>query len=64
MALIWAIQEGTATHLLMRQATKEKKMNTNKLTEEDMKIIERNQWWLMQQNFKGEEKNEKTVTQH
>ena len=39
-------------------------MNTNKLTEEDMKIIERNQWWLMQQNFKGEEKNEKTVTQH
>lgn len=39
-------------------------MNTNKLTEEDMKIIERNQWWLMQQDFKEEEKNEKTVTKH
>lgn len=39
-------------------------MNTNKLTEEDMKIIERNQWWLMQQDFKEEEKNEKISTKH
>lgn len=31
-------------------------MNTNKLTEEDLKIIEKNQWWLMQQEFKEEEK--------
>ena len=31
-------------------------MNTNKLTEEDLKIIEQNQWWLMQQEFKEEEK--------
>ena len=30
-------------------------MNTNKLTEEDLKIIEQNQWWLMQQEFKEEE---------
>lgn len=37
-------------------------MNTNKLTKEDMKIIEKNQWWLMQQVFKEEKENEKTVT--
>lgn len=30
-------------------------MNTNKLTKEDLKIIEKNQWWLMQQEFKEEE---------
>lgn len=39
-------------------------MNTNKLTEEDMKIIEKNQWWLMQQVFKEEKENEKTSAKH
>lgn len=39
-------------------------MNTKKLTEEEMKIIEKNQWWLMQKHFEEERENEKTVTKH
>ena len=39
-------------------------MNTKKIPEENMKIIEKNQWWLMQKHFKEEKENEKTVTKH